>query len=170
MSELRSLIRQILAEEIAALRSESPGGPQVERVRAGSAAELTEFALSVLARAEEPGFAAALREGRLRFAPEAGAPACAAPAPVPAYASPAYVPPAYVPPSYAPPPAAAPVTLVSTMPARVPELRKALVTERDIAAVAEGETRLRITKSARITPLAGDEARRRGLRIERTLA
>ena len=165
MSELRSLIRQILAEEIAALRSESPGGPQVERVRAGSEAELTEFALSVLARAQEPGFAAALREGRLRFAPEAGAPACAAPAPVPAYA-----PPAYVPPSYAPPPAAAPVTLVTAMPARVPELRKGLVTERDIAAVAEGETRLRITKSARITPLAGDEARRRGLRIERTLA
>lgn len=161
MSELRSLIRQILAEEIAALRSESPGGPQVERVRAGSEAELTEFALSVLARAQEPDFAAALREGRLRFAPEAGAPACAAPAPAP---------PAHVPPSYAPPPAAAPVTLVTTMPARVPELRKALVTERDIAAVAEGETRLRITKSARITPLAGDEARRRGLRIERTLA
>lgn len=166
MSELRSLIRQILAEEIAALRSESPGGPQVERVRAGSEAELTEFALSVLERAQEPGFAAALREGRLRFAPEAGAPACAAPAPAP----PAHVPPAHVPPSYAPPPAAAPVTLVTTMPARVPELRKALVTERDIAAVAEGETRLRITKSARITPLAGDEARRRGLRIERTLA
>ena len=53
MSELRSLIRQILAEEIAALRSESPGGPQVERVRAGSAAELTEFALSVLAHIED---------------------------------------------------------------------------------------------------------------------
>jgi hypothetical protein len=52
----------------------------------------------------------------------------------------------------------------------VPELRKGLITERDIACVAEGETRLRITKQARLTPLAGDEARRRGIRIERTLS
>lgn len=158
MSELRSLVRQILAEEIAALRSEYPSGPQVERVRAGNEAELTAFALSVLNRAQEPGFAAALGEGRLRFAPEAGEPAHAAlgHAPAPAQLS--------------RPSAAVPVTFVTTMPAPVPELRKGLITERDIAAVAEGETRLRVGKTARITPLAGDEARRRGIRIERTLA
>lgn len=156
MSELRSLIRQILAEEIAGL---VPGiaGPRVERARAGTEAELTEFALSVLDRAQDPGFAAALREGRIRFAPEAAAPV--------------HAPPAYAPPAYALPPAAAqPLTLVTTMPAPVPELRKGLVTERDIAGIAEGETRLRIGKSARLTPLAADEARRRGIRIERTLA
>ena len=62
------------------------------------------------------------------------------------------------------------MTLVTTMPAAVPELRKGLITERDIAAVAEGEVRLRVAKTARLTPLAGDEARRRGIRIERTLA
>ncbi|KAB2886528.1 MAG: hypothetical protein F9K34_02025 [Albidovulum sp.] len=158
MSELRSLIRQILAEEIAALRSESPGRPKVERVRAGTEAELTDFALSVLARAQDAGFAAALREGRIRFAPEY---------PVQAIPAPAYAPPMPQPAAAAP---AQPITLVTTMPAPVPELRKGLITERDIAAVAEGEARLRITKSARLTPLAGDEARRRGLRIERTLA
>ncbi len=163
MSELRSLIRQILAEEVARLRTDLAPAPQVERVRAGSEAELTAFALSVLDRAQDPAFVAALREGRLHFAPEAGAQAFAAPA----HAVPAHAPPTYVPPSS---PAAAPVTLVTTVPARVPELRKGLVTERDIAAVAEGETRLRVGKTARITPLAGDEARRRGLRIERTLA
>ncbi|WP_413875652.1 hypothetical protein [Albidovulum sp.] len=160
MSELRSLIRQILAEEIAALRSENLGGPQVERVRAGSEAELTEFALSVLARAQDAGFAAALSEGRIRFAPEA-------PAAAPPRA--AYVPPAS-PPLPQPAAAAQPMTLVTTLPARVPELLKGLITERDIAGIAEGETRLRISKTARLTPLAGDEARRRGLRIERTSA
>lgn len=153
MSDLRALIREMLSEEIAAIRSELLGGPQVERVRIGSGADLTEFALSVLRRAQDPGFAAALREGRIRFEPEG------APAP---YAAPVHP---------APPPVVAqPATLVTTLPAPVPELRKGLVTERDIAAVAEGETRLRITKTARLTPLAGDEARRRGIRIERTLA
>ena len=158
MSELRSLIRQILAEEIAGLVPGIVAGPQVERVRAGTEADLTEFALSLLERAREPGFAAALREGRIRFAPEGV---------TPSHAAPAYAPPAFAAPRPAP---AQPLTLVTTMPAAVPELKKGLITERDIAAVAEGETRLRIGKSARLTPLAGDEARRRGIRIERTLA
>lgn len=165
MSELRSLIRQILAEEIAGLVPGIVAGPQVERVRVGTEADLTDFALSVLERAQEPGFAAALREGRIRFAPEGAASFHAAPAYAPPFASPAErVTPA------ARREAAQPITLVTTMPAAVPELKKGLITERDIAAIAEGETRLRIGKSARLTPLAGDEARRRGIRIERTLA
>ena len=45
MHDLRSLIREVLSEEIAAIRAEILGGPQVERVRVGSTAELTEFAL-----------------------------------------------------------------------------------------------------------------------------
>lgn len=161
MSELRSLIRQILAEEIAGLGPMIVAGPQVEQVRVGTEADLTDFARSLLDRAQDPGFAAALREGRIRFAPEGAAvfhavPAFASPAPRPA--------------PVARPEAARPMTLVTTMPAAVPELKKGLITERDIAAIAEGETRLRIGKSARLTPLAGDEARRRGIRIERTLA
>ncbi|MEI2806144.1 MAG: hypothetical protein V9G18_09430 [Albidovulum sp.] len=143
---------------MARLRTDLAPAPRVERVRAGSEAELTEFALSVLDRAQEPGFAAALREGRLRFVPETPPAAL-----VPSHVTPVSRPAPPVPP-------APPVTLVTTMPAPVPELRKGLVTERDIAAVAEGETRLRVAKAARITPLAGDEARRRGIRIERTLA
>lgn len=161
MSELRSLIRQILAEEIAGLVPGIVAGPQVERVRVGTEADLTDFALSVLERAQEPGFAAALREGRIRFAPEGAASF---------HAAPAYAPPAERVAPAARREAAQPITLVTTMPATVPELKKGLITERDIAAIAEGETRLRIGKSARLTPLAGDEARRRGIRIERTLA
>jgi len=166
MSELRSLIRQILAEEIAGLVPGIVAGPQVERVRVGTEADLTDFALSVLERAQEPGFAAALREGRIRFAPEGAASF---------HAAPAYAPPVFASSAERVAPAARreaaqPITLVTTMPAAVPELKKGLITERDIAAIAEGETRLRIGKSARLTPLAGDEARRRGIRIERTLA
>lgn len=151
MSDLRALIRDLLSEEIAALRAEILGGAQAERVAVGNEAELTAFALNIARRAQEPGFTAALEAGRIRYSPVQ-----AAPAPVPATAP-------------APRPAA-PVALVATAPPSVPELRKGLITERDIAAVAEGEPRLRITKTARLTPLAGDEARRRGIRIERTLA
>ncbi len=162
MSELRALVRELLREEIAALRGEILGAVQAEPVAVGSEAELTDFALGVARRAQEPGFLAALEAGRIRYAPDGSAAAhvfAPQPAPQPA-------------PRPAPvrPVAAQPVALVSTIPAPVPELRKGLITERDIAAVAEGETRLRVSKTARITPLAGDEARRRGIRIERTTA
>lgn len=149
MNDLRALIRDLLSEEIAALRAEILGGAQVERVSVGNEAELTAFALNIARRAQEPGFTAALEAGRIRYAP---AQAAAAPFPAPA------------------PRPSAPVALVAAAPPSVPELRKGLITERDIAAVPEGEPRLRITKTARLTPLAGDEARRRGIRIERTLA
>jgi hypothetical protein len=154
MTDLRALVRELLSEEIAAIRAELLGSLQVERVRVNSGADLTDFAQSVARRAQDPAFAAALRDGRLRF--ELDGSGCSAPVPATAAAR--------------IPVAAQPVALVTTVPAAVPELRKGLITERDIAGIAEGETRLRITKSARLTPLAGDEARRRGIRIERTLA
>lgn len=155
MTDLRALVRELLSEEIAAIRAELLGGAQVERVRVDSGADLTRFAQSVLARAQDPAFAAALRDGRLRFEPDAMSHVASTPAPTAAPRAQA---------------APQPVALVTAVPASVPQLRKALVTERDIAGIAEGETRLRITKTARLTPLAGDEARRRGIRIERTLA
>ena len=46
-------------------------------------------------------------------------------------------------------------------------LDKSLITERDIAAM-NGARLLRIGKRSRLTPLARDEARRRGIRIERS--
>ncbi|VDC23392.1 hypothetical protein [Pseudogemmobacter humi] len=152
MNDLRALIRDLLSEEIAALRAEILGGTQAERVAVGNEAELTAFALNIARRAQDPGFVSALEAGRIRYAPAHTA--AYAPALVPAAA----------------PRAAPPAALVATVPPSVPELRKGLITERDIAAVPEGEPRLRITKTARLTPLAGDEARRRGIRIERTLA
>ena len=156
MSDLRALVRELLSEEIAALRAEILGGNAVERVAVGTEAELNDFTLNVARRAQEPGFLSALEAGRIRFVPQAGAAAGAA-------AERAI-------PLSAPPLPPQPVRLVTTLPAAVPEIRKGLVTERDIAAIAEGETRLRIARTARLTPLAGDEARRRGIRIERTSA
>lgn len=154
MSDLRAIIRELLAEEIAALRSEMLGAVQEERVRVSSALDLTEFAVSVLRRASDPGFAAALREGRIRFVPESGSTASVVPVQIARPVS------ASVP--------AQPATLVTTVPAAVPELMKPLITERDIAAIGEGQTRLRIGRQSRLTPLAGDEARRCGIRIERS--
>lgn len=159
MSDLRALIRELLSEEIAALRAEVLGGAAAERVCVGTERELTDFALTVARRVQEPGFLDALEAGRIRYAP-AGAPVEAAPSATPAAGRGAT-------PS---PSAPQPATLVTTVPAPVPELRKGLVTERDIAALGEGDIRLRVARNARLTPLASDEARRRGIRIERTLA
>ncbi|MDF0584936.1 hypothetical protein [Bradyrhizobium yuanmingense] len=152
-NDLRRLIRELLTEEIATLRAAMRGAVQAEHIRVGTTVELTQFALSVLRRASDPAFAAALREGRIQFVPELSA-----------------TPPTFVPMAQSAnaPFTGAPPTLVTTVPATVPELMKPLITERDIAAVAEGQTRLRIGRRSRLTPLAGDEARRRGIRIERS--
>lgn len=146
MPELRALIREILAEELAAIRSGAGGAPAVERVRIADNRDLTAFARDLLERASDPRFAAAVRDGSVVFALEGGS--AAAPA------------------IRAAPPAeyAAPVT---TVPPAVPELTKGLITERDIAAIPEGQTRLRVARNSRLTPLAGDETRRRKIRIER---
>ena len=47
-------------------------------------------------------------------------------------------------------------------------LDKALITERDIASLGTSLHCLRIRRHSRLTPLARDEARRKGIRIERT--
>lgn len=150
MSDIRSLIREILSEEIASLRTGFFGEARIERVDVATTSELTEFALSILRRAEDPRFVAELREGRLRFEPHTVV-RTSVPPRAPAVREPETV-------------------LVTTVPATTPELRKGLITERDIAGVSESESRLRIMKQARLTPLARDEARRRGIRIERTLS
>ncbi len=161
MSELRAIIRELLTEELEVLRAELLGRPQAERVSVGTESELTGFAMMIARRArDEPEFMTALEAGRIRFAPAAvpsvGVPHSIASAQTVAVTAPANAP--------------LPTPLVAPSPPPVPELRKRLITERDIAAVEHGEKRLRIIKNARMTPLAADEARRRGIRIERTLA
>ncbi len=146
MGDIRAMIREILSEEIAALRAGLAGAPQQETVRVDSSQDLTAFALSVLSRASDPAFAAALRSGTLTFTPVGPAQAVARPAP-----------------------AAQPARLVASTPVSTPEINKSLITERDIAAIADDVGRVRIGKRSRMTPLAIDEARRRQIRVERSL-
>lgn len=140
MSALREEIRAILREEIAALSAQEAArpAPQTERVRITSSAELTRFAQDVLQRASEPGFAERVASGDLMFELATDTAAFSAP--------------------------------IVSGPARVrPDvLDKGLITERDIAAVPGATRSLRIAPHSRLTPLARDEARRRGIRIERT--
>ena len=141
MSALRDEIRAILREEIAALRAEAgQGAPATEQVRITSGADLTRFAQDLLQRASEPGFADRVARGELVFD-------LATPAPTPS----------------------APSMPLVTGPARkAPDrLEKSLITERDINGLAPSARSLRIGPASRLTPLARDEARRRGIRIER---
>lgn len=139
MSDIRSLIREILAEELAAFR----GAMQaiVERVRIRNGSDLTGFARNLLARAEEnPGFARDVREGRVLFElDDAGRESPVTPEAAPRR---------------------------ETAPA-VPELMKPLITERDLAGVDRAVKRIKVKKTSRLTPLAQDELRRRGIKLER---
>jgi len=59
--------------------------------------------------------------------------------------------------------------IVTSVPRGSPAtLDKPLVTERDITALGQSARSLRIAAHSRLTPLARDEARRRGIRIERS--
>lgn len=156
MGDLRALIREILAEELSSMRAEFACDAAVEQVSVSTSADLNRFALSVLDRADDPEFVSALRNGRFHFEPlrNVGTPECLDRVSRAVERTPVV---------------RQPETLVTAAPPKVAELRKSLITERDLAAVGSGETRLRVTKTARLTPLANDEARRRGIKIERTI-
>jgi hypothetical protein len=117
MGDIRALIKEILAEELALLRAEFACNPAVERVSVSTSADLNRFALSVLDRANDPGFVSALRNGRLHFEPvrNVGTPERVAQLPPAAMRNPA---------------AKQPEALVTTIPPKVPELSKSLITER----------------------------------------
>lgn len=139
MSGLREEIRAILREEIAAL-SGTGRAPVTETVQISNGADLTRFARDLLARAADPAFAAAVANGTHRFDLATQ--------------------------GYAIAPARA--IIASPAPAAVPEVvAKPLITERDIGEMARDGKVLRIARASRLTPLAQDEARRRGIRIER---
>jgi hypothetical protein len=138
MSGLRDEIRSILREEIAALKGGSQSDALTsEAVRIKSNADLARFAQDLLTRAQDPAFAARVKQGSYRFELEQhqliGAPIVLAPAKP-----------------------------------KLNVLTKTLVTERDIGALSAGTQVLSIGKTSRLTPLARDEARRRGIRIERS--
>lgn len=144
MSELRDIIRGILREEIAALMADTRAGaaPTRERVQIASSADLNRFAQDLVQRASDPGFAQRVARGDISFE----------------LASPLSM--------------GGPIvtgSIVTGQPKTAPDvLDKPLVTERDIAALSSDTRTLRLGKTSRLTPLARDEARRRGIRFERS--
>src|SRR6218665_116882 len=164
MSELRALIREILVEELAALRAAPAATPACEMVDVHSDEALMAFARDLLGRANDPEFVRCVQSGQHRFtlAPTVAQPPGQRPAPPPSF-----TPLPSPPPGRGPAPAAS-FTLVASAPAEAPRFEKALVTERDVAAIPRDQSRIRLARNTRLTPLASDELRRRGIRIERT--
>ena len=142
MSAIRDEIRAILREEISTWRS-APAGPVTETVQISNGSDLNRFAQDIVARAKDPAFAADISNGMIRFdlAPQVVAMNGTR---------------------------AANIVTGAVRPPREPDMNKVLITERDIAELGTELRILRIGKTSRLTPLAQDEARRRGIRIERS--
>lgn len=144
MTALRDEIRAILREELAAVLTEHCN-LETHSVRIESSDDLNAFAHYLAARLEDTVFSQNLRSGVIRFVLERSIST----------------------PSVHTPKVAAPL-----IPARIqnstsapPFLDKRLITETDLVGIAPGT--LRVPRGARLTPLAKDEARRKGVRIER---
>jgi len=137
MSAIREEIRAILREELAALAEPMPQ-ITIETVQISSSADLMRFAQDILTRAACPTFVANMATGRIRFTLPEIRPAM-------------------------------PPNAITSSPAKQGGalLDKNLVTERDILELTSTSKTVRLQKHARITPLASDEAHRRGIRIER---
>ena len=144
MPDLRELIREILVEVLDSL-PELGGGNKRERVTLRSNDDLNAFARSMVERAKDRDFEEAVRDGRHLFALDQQC----QPVPRPAEQR------------------QQPTPIVSSMPAEVDALTKSLITERDLAQLGLKQRRLRIGSKSRLTPLAADELKRRGVKIER---
>lgn len=144
MSDLRSLIREVLQEELAQMRAGGPpAAPQIreETVSLRSSADLQAFVRRVMALAQDGKARADIEAGRHVF--RLGA--------APAAPADAFQP-------RTPSPAAAPAAI---------RFDRGLVTEREVAALPDGQRAIQVAKTVRFTPLARDELRRRGIKIER---
>lgn len=139
MSALRDEIRAILREELAAVMVEA-SGLSVKTVRIETSDDLNAFARDLIDQMSNPRFAGKVKSGEVRFVLERA--------------------PAHVPVTPAIP------AKHHTPPHQVPLLNKSLITEADLSDAKPGL--LRVPQHARLTPLAKDEARRKGVRIERT--
>jgi hypothetical protein len=142
-NELRALIRDVIATEIAAVKRDgapaAKGTPVEHRVRIAGDADLAAFAKQVLSLANDPTTRAAIATGSYRFALERG-------------------------PSNAP--TSAPATGGS---ARIDPVRieRGVVTETALLKLPKGTKRLQIGAGVNVTPLARDKASSLGITIER---
>ena len=146
-ADLRAMIREVLREELAARGvGRSSGTPQIreEAVSIASDADLAAFARRILALAADSKARADIESGRHVFrlaGPGAGNRAAASAE------------------DYERPQPKQNFSPVS--------FERGLVNEREIRNLPEGITVIRIGKTVRLTPLAQDELRRLGIKIER---
>ncbi|MCY4153365.1 MAG: hypothetical protein OXE94_14180 [Aestuariivita sp.] len=143
MSAIREEVRAILREELAEIFADQDA-IEMRNVTVESTDDLNAFVADLLNQVTEPQFVEKFQRGKLKFVLERNMTTRQDPA-IPA------------------------TTMLGALPNSVesPILEKNLITERDVLAVATKN--LRISSTARITPLARDEARRRGIRIERVV-
>lgn len=136
-NELRALIRDVIAAEIAAVKRETAPAQQAEhRVRIASDADLAAFAKQVLSLAGDPATRSAIANGTYRFKLDA-----AAAAPAPATGASARIDPV--------------------------RIERGVVTETMLLKLPKGTRRLQVGASVSVTPLARDKASSLGITIER---
>ena len=139
MSELKDEIRNVLRQELMLIQQELKSiKPRVERVNIHSSDQLMDFVRELLDRVEERNFVDQIKEGALRFE------------------------------------ISDKINKTDNLKSdpnldirKQATINKMLITERDIGDLKASEKTISIWKSSRLTPLARDEIRRRGISIER---
>lgn len=138
--EIRSLIRQVLAEELGKLKGELAARPKAppreERVRIASDQDLAAFVRRLLQVTRDGQARREIEEGRWVFRLGEGGPAAGASPAQPA--------------------------------AQTARIERGFVSERQVDALPEGTTLLQVGKAVRLTPLGRDRLRQRGIAIERS--
>ena len=147
--EVAALVREVLAEEVAKMRAEKgervarAGAVREERVRIRNDADLQDLVRRVLAVADDRKARRALAEGRIRFRLDGEEPTADTGAA-----------------AFRSPPAAGGADATR-------DIEAGLFSERHAERLPRETTRLRLGPGARLTPLARDLLRRRGIAIER---
>ncbi len=145
MSQLRTMIREILIEELGKLRS-LPTKPQIheEIVSIKNNSDLSLFVCRILEMAQDGRIKADIVSGRhvFKLTTETSSP-------FPAYQ---------------------PVVSHPNPPPQTVFFETGLITEKDVSRLPPNLTRLDIGKTINFTPLARDELRRKGIKIERRLS
>ena len=141
---VRKLIREVLAEELQRVRAGAAAvaGPRVEAVSIASDADLAAFVGKLLKASADPAARRDIEQGRVVFRLAGGA-GVASPRPA------------------APVAAAAPAGDTARM-------DRGVVSERGVDALPRGTRVLQLGKDVKLTPLARDRLRQRGIKIERT--
>ena len=154
---IAELVREVLAEELARLRVGVPSvgrareeGVREEQVRIADDADLAAFARRVLAMAGDREARDAFEKGRFVFRLEAGAGTAGAGIDPPA------------------PAASSRAGAGHTDAGHTEVIGRGLLSERHAERLPRGTVRVRLGRNVRMTPLARDRLRRRGIAIERT--